>query len=211
MEYSLETMPRAVVRRLRKIAQSHPDANYRRRANALVLLSEGHTITQVASLLQATRKSVRGWKVRYETYGESGLVPEVGGHPVTSTTEEVCSLLLELIDREPEELGYLASGWTSEMLAEQVWSQLETFIHPSTIRRLLPRLGVHWNRARPTLRIRDKHKKRKMQAVNRALNSASEAHPVFYVDEADVDLNPRIGFSWMRKGVQKAVATPGKK
>lgn len=35
-------------------------------------------------------------------------------------------------------------------------------------------------------------------------------HPVFYVDEADVDLNPRIGYGWMKKGEQTAVPTPGK-
>lgn len=33
---------------------------------------------------------------------------------------------------------------------------------------------------------------------------------MFYVDGADVDLNPRIGFSWMKKGEQTAVPTPGK-
>ena len=32
---------------------------------------------------------------------------------------------------------------------------------------------------------------------------------VFYVDEADVDLNPRIGSGWMRRGQQTAVPTPG--
>ena len=33
---------------------------------------------------------------------------------------------------------------------------------------------------------------------------------MFYVDEADVDLNPRIGHAWMPKGQQAAIPTPGK-
>ncbi|TDJ64591.1 MAG: hypothetical protein E2O35_08610 [Proteobacteria bacterium] len=38
----------------------------------------------------------------------------------------------------------------------------------------------------------------------------SLAEEVFYVDEADIDLNPRIGPAWMPKGKQMTVPTPGK-
>ena len=51
-----------------------------------------------------------------------------------------------------------------------------------------------------------------MKAVNAALRAA-EHDPfteVFYADEADVDLNPRIGSDWMPRGHQRTVATPGK-
>ena len=34
-------------------------------------------------------------------------------------------------------------------------------------------------------------------------------HAVFYVDEADVELNPRIGYGWMRRDRQRKVPTPG--
>ncbi len=34
-------------------------------------------------------------------------------------------------------------------------------------------------------------------------------HPVFYPDEVDIDLNPKIGADWMPKGHQKRIATPG--
>ena len=32
---------------------------------------------------------------------------------------------------------------------------------------------------------------------------------VFYVDEADIDLNPRIGHQWTRRGEQPAIVAPG--
>ena len=32
---------------------------------------------------------------------------------------------------------------------------------------------------------------------------------MFFADEVDVDLNPRIGSAWMRRGEQTAVPTPG--
>ena len=49
-----------------------------------------------------------------------------------------------------------------------------------------------------------------MRAITKALEDANVDHPVFYVDEADIDLNPRTGFGWMRRGEQTAVPTPGK-
>ena len=103
--------------------------------------------------------------------------------------------------------GFGRSRWTSDCWPCRLW-QLP--IHASTVRRLLPKLGVRWNRARPTLCIKDPHKARKMQAINKALDRADSEHPVFYVDEADVDLNPRIGHAWMPKGQQAAIPTPGK-
>lgn len=96
------------------------------------------------------------------------------------------------------------------MLATQIEAGLSVSIHSSTVRRLLPKLGVNWNRARPTLCIKDPHKTQKMQVIEQALDKADSEYPVFYVDEADVDLNPRIGHAWMPKGKQTAIPTPGK-
>ena len=35
-------------------------------------------------------------------------------------------------------------------------------------------------------------------------------HAAVWEDEADIDLNPRIGFDWMLPGTQRRVMTPGK-
>jgi transposase len=64
-------------------------------------------------------------------------------------------------------------------------------------------------RAAPTLRIRDPHKDEKMTAINKALNECSAEHPVFYEDEVDIHLNPKIGADWQLRGQQKRVVTPG--
>lgn len=211
MEYSVKNIPRSSRRRLRKIVQCHVDADYRRRANALLLLFEGYNISQTAQLLQASRLSVRTWRQKYETEGEQGIAPDVGGRPAYTVTDEVCTMLVAMIQESPGDSGYLRGRWTSEMLAEQIQKRCGQFIHPSTIRRLLPKLGIGWNRAKPTLQIKDKHKAKKMKAIKRALDTADDENPVFYVDEADIDLNPRMGFGWMIKGKQTSIPTPGKK
>jgi len=42
------------------------------------------------------------------------------------------------------------------------------------------------------------------------VRSADAKNEVFYLDEADIDLNPRIGTTYMRRGKQLVVLTPGK-
>lgn len=49
-----------------------------------------------------------------------------------------------------------------------------------------------------------------MKAVKKALDTSDDNNPVFYVDEVDIDLNPRIGNCWSINGKQKANPTPGK-
>ena len=210
MEYSIKEILRPVRRRLKKIMQKSKDIKHARRAQAILLLHEGNTVSEVARLLCAGRSAIGHWRVRFELFGEAGLVPETPGRKSYTVNEEVGAYLLMLVAKEPSDYGYLPSRWTSEMLARQVEQDLEIPIHASTVRRLLPKLGIFWNRARPTLCIKDPNKTAKMKAIRRALNNASEQTPVFYVDEVDIDFNPKIGNSWMKKGKQTAIPTPGK-
>jgi transposase len=52
-------------------------------------------------------------------------------------------------------------------------------------------------------------KKKKLPAIDKALKKCSTAHPVFYEDEVDIHLNPKIGADWQLRGQEKRVATPG--
>jgi len=210
MEYSINKIARPVRRRLKKIMQNSTDAQYARRAHAVLLLYQGLSVSEVARRLCAARSAIQGWRSRFEQYAEAGLVAEKAGRKPYTVNEEVGARLISLIDEEPSDYGYLPSRWTSEMLAEQVAYEFGIEIHASTVRRLLPKLGIRWNRARPTLCIPDPTKTTKMKAITRALNKASEQTPVFYVDEVDIDFNPKLGNCWMKKGQQTAIPTPGK-
>lgn len=77
------------------------------------------------------------------------------------------------------------------------------------MRRWLPSAGLVWRRAAPTPRIRAPHKDEKMAAIHKALEECSAEHPVFYEDEVDIHLNPKIGADWQLRGQQKRVVTPG--
>lgn len=57
--------------------------------------------------------------------------------------------------------------------------------------------------------IHDPQKNEKMAAIRKALDECSIEHPVFYEDEVDIHLNPKIGADWQVRGRQKRVVTPG--
>src|SRR5262249_54940507 len=46
--------------------------------------------------------------------------------------------------------------------------------------------------------------------LEKLADAANDAEPVFYVDEVDIHLNPKIGRDWMPRGLQRRIVTPGK-
>lgn len=137
--------------------------------------------------------TVRRWRRLYERFGEAGLESRVRGREDWKATQLILDQLAELVRSDPTDLGYLRSRWSSELLALELSRQGWVAVHPTTVRRWLVRLCRVWRRARPTLPIADPRKVQRMRAIKRALRRASVRDEVFYVDEADIDLNPRIG------------------
>lgn len=97
------------------------------------------------------------------------------------------------------------------MLLIEINTLFNSTLHPGSLRRWLPGAGIVWRRAAPTLLIRDPHRAEKLAAIDEALKKNSAEHPVIYEDEVDIDLNPKIGADWQKKGQQKRIPTPGNK
>jgi transposase len=210
MKYSVAKIYRPVRRRLNKLVQHGRDQGPARRAQAILALweTEGN-LSETARRCHASRNSVRLWKARFEADGEAGLEPLRGGREEWKATTEVLTKLDELVRTDPTTQGYLRSRWRSELLAVELARCGVVDVYATTVRRWLSRMCIVWRRARPTPCIADPRKSERMRAIRRALRHASASEEGFYVDEADIDLNPRIGPAWMPKGEQMTVPTPG--
>src|SRR3989338_390703 len=80
MKHSVTELPRAVRRRLQRAMHKTRDKDYSRWALAILQLWEtGGNVAKVATLLCAARSSVYRWRAHYETYGETGVVPQRRG------------------------------------------------------------------------------------------------------------------------------------
>ncbi|MBQ1784380.1 MAG: IS630 family transposase [Gammaproteobacteria bacterium] len=184
-------------------------ANEHRRLVAIAMLVKGHSVSAIARLLGAARSSVNRWRQRFLTDGLDGLRNGTTGRRRRLCRDKLATFLLALVDTSPRDWNYQRSRWSSELMAKVIHDHARDFIHPSTIRRLLREFGIVYRRACPTLCIKAPDKEQKLADIAEALKQASTTHPVLFVDEADIDLNPRIGADWMRRSAQKRVPTPG--
>jgi transposase len=142
LKYSIQEIKRPIRRRLQRIVEKEKDGDYRRRAMAILILNEGDSLSPLSRTLSASRTSIRTSRVRFIQFGEVGLVPERQGRSAETVTDILCTRLLELLDTHPGDYGYLGSRLTSEMLTEQLYELWSLEIHSSTVRRLLPKLGL---------------------------------------------------------------------
>ena len=78
-----------------------------------------------------------------------------------------------------------------------------------TVRRWLREADLVWRRPRPTIRPRDPDRERKLAALRALLRGLPGNETAVFMDEVDVNLNPKVGCQWMRRGEQAAVETPG--
>ena len=197
-------------RELQCMAQRSRDRDEVRRALAILRLAEGHSVSEVASLTEAARSSVYRWVEAFRRDGVAGLRSRRRGRECVTVTELLIEAVQWLAARQPDQFGYLRSTWTSELMAIALNEHFALSAHASTLRRLFRRIGLVWRRARPTLHISDPRKAEKLDRIAQAIATAGPHTEVFFVDEADIDLNPRIGFQWTRRGHQPAIPTPGK-
>lgn len=205
----IAAIPRAERRRMHKAIQTTKDKGFSRRLMALLMLNKGHSVTEVHELTGAARSSVNRWIGWYTESGMEGLKSLDSGRPSTLPMAQILTMLTVLVQISPEELGYQRSRWSTELMTIEINRLFELSVASSTIRRWLPKAGLVWRRAAPTLRIRDPDRDSKMAAINDALAHCNADNPVFYEDEVDIALNPKIGADWTFRGSQKRVVTPG--
>ncbi|MVS07779.1 IS630 family transposase [Salmonella enterica subsp. enterica serovar Bovismorbificans] len=194
---------------MRKEAQQTYDKNHARRLIAMLMLHQGMTVTDVARLLCAARSSVGRWINWFTLHGVEGLKSLRPGRAPRWPVADILQLLPLLVQRSPKDFGWLRSRWSTELLALVINRLFDVTLHCSTLHRYLRQADMVWRRAAPTLKIKDPHYEEKRLVIDQALAQEQTAHPVFYQDEVDIDLNPKIGADWMPKGQQKRIATPG--
>lgn len=196
-------------RQLQQVSQRSKDAGFVRRALVLSWLLRGCSVSAVSEHLMVARSTVYRWVGWFREDGVAGLERGPGGRPANTVTEQLLDALVMLLEETPRDFGYLRTTWSSELLAKALYEYYELEAHSSTIRRALRHTAFRWRRARPTLHKRDPRKAEKIEAIQQAVDCKDPYTEVFFVDEADIDLNPRIGFTWSRRGQQTAIPTPG--
>jgi transposase len=199
---------RALSRRARKSA----DAALRIRYLIIVLLAEGHSSVDIENLLKVARAHVSRTARRFREGGESGLADQREDNGSRKVDDRFLTKLHALLSAPPTAHGWARSSWTRELLALEMQRQTGVRVSRSTIGFYLRALRARWGRTRPMVlcpwpRAR---RLRRLREIRELLSRSKASEEVFYVDEVDVDLNPKIGPDWMLPNEQPRILTPGK-
>jgi putative transposase len=201
---------RAQRRRIERRFRKTRDQIEAMRCRILLLCSQGHPVKAITQIVGCARATVYRTVYRFQELGEAGISDLRLEPEPRKVTPSTISHLLSLLEKSPRDFGWQRSTWTLELLARQVEELTRVQLSLSHIRNMLLSAGCRRGRPRPGLRIPFKGRRDILDAIRGVVASASGEDEVFYVDEADIDLNPRIGACYMRRGRQHVVLTPGK-
>ena len=131
---------------LRQLVNADPDPSVRRRAGAVLLVTGGQPISQVARLFHTAPTEVRTWCIRFLMGGRAGLAdqPRPGRPPKLQPAD--LALLIEALERGPGAYSRPMTDWTVRDLQALLSERRGVQTCSTTIRRALRRLGYHYSR-----------------------------------------------------------------
>ena len=175
----------------------------------LLLCAQGRTPSEIAEFLFCSRSSVYRTVAAYQ----SGEIRR--GWCEASDADAPPKLLawqrslLALLKRTPHAYGWCRTRWSCATLSLQLATQRGYRVSRETIRRTLHRLDYRWKRARHAARDDDPERVAKLARIRHLVETLPRNAALFFADELDINLLPKLGYEWMLRGTQTQVMTPG--
>jgi transposase len=135
---------------LRVYARRAPDPRAAARAYAIANALEGMTRAEAARLAGMERQALRDAVVRYNAEGLAGLQDRPKPGRPSGLTEGEQATLAALILRGPDPERDGISSYTREDLAELIWERFGKRYHPSSLSKILRRMGFSRQKTRPS-------------------------------------------------------------
>jgi transposase len=188
----------------------------RQRYHALLLLSDGYTVEEVADILRVTTEGVRKWIRQYQTYGLAGMRLEGWGgeRGQRRLSEEALQQLDGFLRTEAPPGGTVGSGWTLKQILNVVEEQCHVKYRRSGMKKLLKRMGWSYQRGRAKYIKQDPTKvnaftESTQEQLEAYARSGKQVIPVAE-DETKVKLEGTIGWRWNPLGQQPQIADGGR-
>ena len=184
------------------------DPEVRLRAHILLLLDAGHPWATISAVLFCSFSTISRWRRRFEAEGVDAVLGHQRGRQfgihfwATLVVRWVPTL-------SPSAFRFARSRWSCEAVAVVLREDFRAKVGRETVRLWLRNAGLVWRRPRPVIRPKDPDREAKLRALRALLHGLPADETAVFMDEVDVNLNPKVGCMWMKRGEQAAVETPG--
>jgi transposase len=118
----------------------------RQRSTVIRLLHLGHKPEQIAEMQAVSKPTIYGWYDRWRSGGVEGLANKPKSGRPLKADDEYTAALLEVIEKEPFELGYDFTIWTIDRLRVHLEKETGISLSESRFRALLKRTGYRYRR-----------------------------------------------------------------
>src|SRR5215204_5315481 len=181
---------------LHHLTRTDPDPRVRRRAHALLLLADGHSVSAVARLFATAPHRVRAWRSRFLASGRHGLADEPRPGRPPKLNAAALAFLREALEASPQTYGLPVTIWSIRDLREVLAHRLGVRVCTATVHRAVQRLGYRYRRPRHDLTHRQDH-----EAV------AATTEVLAWLRKKA--LTPPANFVWSSSMSARFTATPG--
>ncbi len=196
--------------KLQLALKTEEDAKVRERILMLLLLNDGKTHQEIADFLGVSLRRVAYWCVHGDPDNLATLEDRRKQGNFKKATQEYIELLLEVVEKEPQELGYEFGRWTGKRLSEHLEKETGIKLSKSQVSRILAREKYVYIWGKYSLE--DKQDKKKREAFKEKLaeylklaKEKPESIQVWFWDECGFSLRVIRRRCWTKKGKRKKV------
>lgn len=198
------------VEQLQKALKHEENGDIRERILILLLLNDGKTQAQIADFIGISLNKVSYWCI----HGDPGNLETLkdkrmnGNHK--KATDKYIEILLETIEKEPQELGYEFGRWSTARLATYLEEQTGIKLTGSQVRRIIKQKKYVYIWTKYSLESRRNLEKRKAfkEKLKEYLNiekASPERLQLWFWDESGFSLRVIRRKNWGKKGSRKNV------
>jgi transposase len=178
----------------------------------LLLCAAQRTPTEIAAVLFCSRSTVYRVVKAYragdlEGIGEEGAESPAERRPVLGPALK--RSVLAILHAVPRACGWCRTRWSCATIALELQARRGIAVSAETVRRWLHALDWEWKRAKLVAKDDDSQRVEKLGRIRRAFEQLRAGMALFFTDELDISLLPKVGYQWMPKGTQVEVMTPG--
>jgi transposase len=178
----------------------------------LLLCAAGRTPTEIAAVLFCSRSTVSRVGTAYQEGRLAGVGEEGQGlQParLPGLSPALKRSVVAILRAVPRACGWCRTRWSCATIALELRTRRGIEVSAETVRRWLHELDWVWKRAKLAAKDDDPQRVEKLARIRYAFEQARAGTALFFADELDISLLPKVGYQWMPRGAQVEVRTPG--